>query len=182
LNPDEATIGVSEALNERRIPFILAGGYSSNFYGIPRTTHDADFVVRVSAAEFQDLPTALGRDFERIEQLSFETNTGTLRQEFQVRGTRFKVEVFKLSGDPHDQASFGWRVEADFGRTKIFLPTAEDVVIWKLRWGRPEDKEDVRNVLTVQRGKVEWPYIEQWCMQHGTFGLLNQIRETVPEI
>ena len=45
----------------------------------------------------------LGPEFEAEPQLSFETNTGTQRQEFRVAGTLFKVEVFRLSEDAHDQ-------------------------------------------------------------------------------
>jgi len=32
-------------LNQVQIPYMLTGSMASNFWGIPRTTHDIDFVV-----------------------------------------------------------------------------------------------------------------------------------------
>jgi hypothetical protein len=47
------------------------------------------------------------------------------------------------------------------GRT-TWLPTAEDVVVQKLRWGRPKDLEDARDVLAVQGTEsLDMAYIEQ---------------------
>ena len=51
----------------------------------------------------------------------------------------------------------------------IWLPTPEDVVVQKLRWGRNKDLDDARDVLAVQGPKsLDMAYIKQWCAQHGT--------------
>ena len=67
----------------------------------------------------------------------------------------------------------------DFEGRPVWLPTAEDVVVTKLRWSkggkRAKDLEDVKNVLAVQRGKLDLNYIRQWCDQHGTRQLLEQL-------
>lgn len=65
---------------------------------------------------------------------------------------------------------------------QVFFPTAEDVIIWKLRWRRTKDREDVRGVIGVQGDKLDWPYIKRWCDRHGTRALLEEIRRTVPEV
>jgi len=52
----------------------------------------------------------------------------------------------------------------------------------KERWLRDKDRLDLKNVLTVQRGKLDWSYIEKWCQEHGTLARLEEIRRTVPEI
>jgi len=56
------------------------------------------------------------------------------------------------------------------------------VIIWKLRWARAKDREDVRAVIAVQGDKLDWPYIEAWCQQHGTRAMLEAIRRTVPRL
>ncbi len=96
--------------------------------------------------------------------------------------TSVKVEVFFLSPDPHDQTRFQRRVEAPvFGR-RLWLPTPEDAIITKIRWARGKDKDDARDVMAVQGDRLDWPYIEHWCDQHGTRPLLEEIRRTVPKI
>ena len=179
---DDVAMRVADALNAARVSFMLVGGFSSNHHGIPRSTKDADFVVQLDASLSPDFARVLGPDFEAEPQMSFETNTGTQRQEFRVTGTLFKVEVFRLSNDPHDQERFRRRQEVEFQGHRVFFPTAEDVIIWKLRWARSKDKEDVRGIVGVQRGKLDWAYIEGWCEKHGTRALLERIRRTVPDV
>ena len=179
---DDVALRVSAALEKEGVPFILVGSFSSNFHGIPRSTKDADFVVKMSTPFNEKLARAFGPEFEAEPQLSFETNTGTRRQEFRVAGTIFKVEIFLLSEDSHDQERFRRRQPVMVGSRKVFFPTAEDVIIWKLRWGRAKDLEDVRAVIGVQGEKLDWEYIIGWCERHGTRGLLEKIRLTVPKL
>jgi len=49
VNSDEATVAVIDALDALRISYMVVGSFSSNFYGIPRATQDADFVVQLEA-------------------------------------------------------------------------------------------------------------------------------------
>lgn len=179
---DDVAMRVAQALNQAGIPYMLVGGFSSNYHGIPRSTKDADFVVQLSTPLNRAFETTLGPDFEAEPQMSFETNTGTQRQEFRVKGTLFKVEIFRLSDDPYDRERFNRRQPVEVQGRQVVFPTAEDVIIWKLRWRRAKDKEDVRAVISVQQGKLDWPYIESWCDRHGTRPLLEEIRRTVPKV
>jgi hypothetical protein len=175
-------VRVADALTDCGIAYLLAGSFSSNYYGVPRSTKDADLVVQLRGGVGGDFAARLGKDFEIDPQLSFETNTGTYRQLIKHSDIPFKVELFLLSSDPHDQMRFQRRVEIEsFGR-RIWLPTPEDVIVMKVRWGRGRDKDDVRAVMSVQQGKLDWPYIENWCDRHGTRSLLEEIRRTVPKL
>lgn len=179
---DDVALRVVDALNAAGVPFMLVGGFSSNYHGVPRSTKDADFVVQLNAPLNESFARVLGPEFEAEPQLSFETNTGTQRQEFRVAGTLFKVEVFRLSGDAHDEERFRRRQAVTVAGHQVFFPTAEDVIVWKLRWARSKDRDDVRAVMGVQGDKLDWPYIEGWCKRHGTRALLEEIRRTVPKL
>jgi predicted nucleotidyltransferase len=179
---DEVALRVATALNAAQLPFMLVGGFSSNYHGIPRSTKDADFVVQLSAPLNESFTQILGPDFSAEPQMSFETNTGTQRQEFRVNGTLFKVEIFRLSDDPHDQERFRRRQAVLVKGCPVVFPTAEDVIIWKLRWARAKDRDDIRAVMGVQGNKLDWVYIEAWCDRHGTRKLMEEIRRTVPKV
>jgi len=174
-------VHVADALSASGIAYLLAGSFSSNYYGIPRSTKDADFVVQLRGGVGADFVARLGPDFEAEAQLTFETNTGTYRQLIRHLRSPFKTELFQLSSDPHDQARFRRKVEVPLFDRRLWLPTAEDVIIMKLRWGRGRDQDDVRGVLAVQGGRLDWPYIEEWCELHRTRALLEQVRKSVPE-
>ena len=89
-------------------------------------------------------------------QLTFETNTGTFRQLLRYKRKMFKVELFLLSQDPHDQSRFQRRRVVQLFERRLWLPSPEDVVITKLRWARGKDKDDARDVIAVQKGKLDW--------------------------
>ena len=151
---DDVALQVSEALGAAGVPFMLVGGFSSNYHGIPRSTKDADFVVQLSAPLNEAFARTLGPEFEAEPQLSFETNTGTQRQEFRVTGTLFKVEVFRLSEDAHDQERFLRRIPVTVDGRQVFFPTAEDVIIWKLRWARRDGRAGRKARLALHRRLV----------------------------
>src|SRR5947209_6722588 len=103
MSGNEATLAVIDALEALDIPYMLVGSYSSNFYGVPRSTEDADFVVQVGSQSVASLAERLGPAFRLDPQLSFETVTATTRQVLAIAEIPFKVEFFHLSDDPHDQ-------------------------------------------------------------------------------
>jgi hypothetical protein len=65
---------------------------------------------------------------------------------------------------------------------KVFFPTAEDVVVQKLRWGRLKDQSDLLEVLALQGESLDFAYIEHWCDAHGTRELLDKLRSEIPPI
>jgi hypothetical protein len=90
------------------------------------------------------------------------------------------VELFLLSQDAHDQSRFQRRRAVQLHDRQIWLPSPEDVVVTKLRWSRGKDKDDVRDVMAVQQNKLDWGYIEEWCRQHSTLALMEEIRRSLP--
>ncbi len=88
--------------------------------------------------------------------MQFESVTGTVRSIIDVQSIPFRVELFRLSGDPHDHVRFERRkrvFHAEFGR-QVFISTPEDVIITKLRWAE----------------------------EHRTRKVLDEIRASIPEI
>ena len=93
----EITLRVIDALNAANISHAMVGSFSSNYYGIPRSTEDVDFVLQLEGTSMDALLEKLGSDFAAVAQMTFETNTGTLKQELRFKDTEFKVELFRLS-------------------------------------------------------------------------------------
>jgi hypothetical protein len=118
--------------------------------------------------------------------MSFETITGTSKFVLSLPGGGFKIELFLLSDDPHDQERFRRRRRGETAGRQTFVPSAEDAVITKLRWsrggGRSKDVDDARNVIAVQRDALDWEYIYRWCDAHGTRQLLERVRASLPPL
>jgi hypothetical protein len=82
-----------------------------------------------------------------------------------------------LSTDPHDRERFARRCRLRLPDLSIdaVLPTAEDVIIQKLRWGRDKDLADARVVLAVQAPQLDWGYLRSWTDRHGTTSVLDRL-------
>ena len=177
MNGTDSLLQLIAAFDHAGIPYMVVGSYSSNFYGIPRLTKDADVVVHLPSEGWSGLPSILPQGIEMEDQMSFEMVTATRRELLRVKASLFQIELFRLSDDPHDRQRFERRTSCEiFPGVAVSLPTAEDVIVQKLRWSRgakrPKDFEDAVAVMQVQGKSLDWPYIERWCAQHGTLDVL----------
>ncbi len=80
MNGNSVVALVVAALTNSQIDYMLVGSYSSNAYGFPRATNDMDFVVQLAPGAITKLMRTLGKEFELVSQIQFETITGTIRR------------------------------------------------------------------------------------------------------
>ena len=101
-----------------------------------------------------------------------------------MAGSPFVCELFELSDDPHDQSRFARRVSARVLTRDVFVASAEDMIITKLRRAvganRSKDRDDIRSIIAVQGAALDWPTWKSWSTAHGTARLLAEIRASVP--
>ncbi len=182
----DATAEVVDALEELGIPYMVVGSFSSNVYGIPRSTHDADFVIVLGERSARVIADRLGPRYRLDPQMTFESVTMTTRFRMEVVDLTFTIELFLLSDDAHDQERFGRRQRRQLLGRNVVLPTPEDVIVTKLRWAiqasRPKDMEDIRDVIAVQGDSLDWDYIHHWTDIHGSRALLEEIRRSIPPL
>ena len=184
MTSDEAVVAVIAALAAEGVPYMLTGSLASNLYGIPRSTNDADFVLQIDAGGLGALRARLEPALRWEARLSFETVTSTTRQILEVPGIGFRIELFFLTDDPHDAERFARRRRVPALGREVYVPSAEDVVITKLRWSRQgqrnKDRDDVRAVVAASGDRLDWDYVHRWCDVHGTRALLDEIRRSIP--
>ena len=186
MSGDEATLAVIDALESLGIPYMLVGSLSTNLYGIPRSSRDADFVLQLGPQSLFQLAERLGAQFRLDPQGSFETVTMTLKHILRPVGIPFQIELFHLSDDPHDQERFRRRQRVQMSNREVSAPTAEDVIVTKVRWAaqarRTKDRDDAREVISVQGERIDWAYVNAWCDRHGSRAVLDEIRASIPPL
>ena len=181
---DEVVVLVIATLESLNIDYLLVGALASNAWGIPRTTVDADVVVVTGSAGILALAERLGTDFRLERQISFEMITHSKRNVLWYVPNLYEIELFRFTNDPHHQQRLARRVYQSvpgLGRA-MWLPTPEDVVIQKLRWGRDKDLDDISNVLAVSAKLLDWDYLRHWTTIHGTWELLEQRQAKLPDL
>ena len=173
---------VASILNANGCPHVLAGGVAAIYYGVPRFTHDVDFLVsRPSAAETKTLLPSFkdeGFSFDAKKARRAFARGGIFRME-GIRGfvEGFIVDIVVLPeiGPIIERSKLVKGVGA-----RIISP--EDLIIQKLlvikktpaARPRPQDKEDVLMLLVAQRGQLDMRYLHKAAVEYGIDGLLKK--------
>lgn len=184
MDGNEALLRVIDTLDERDVPYMIVGSYSSNAYGIDRSTADADLVIDLGDQSLGSTLSPLTSVIKLDPQMSFEGATMTRRYVADVVGVPFRIEFFLVGDDPFDQVRFRRRRLGKLLGREVWLPTPEDVVLVKLRWyaalRRHKDRDDATDVMAVQGRRLDWGYVEDWADRLAIRPILDEIRAKLP--
>lgn len=182
MTDEEISCAALAAIRAAGIDYVLVGGLAVIAHTFPRSTIDADFVIAAPLGAINQLMAHFPAGFHLDPQPQMEMLTGTYRWLVEVEGSTFRVEMFVLSADPHHRELFERRISIRMSALEqdVWIPTAEDLVIQKLRWGRRKDLDDARNLLAVNRAAINDTRIDAWCARHGTLDRLAEVRASIP--
>ncbi|HEX4351144.1 MAG TPA: hypothetical protein VH251_12190 [Verrucomicrobiae bacterium] len=156
-------------LNSASISYYLTGSMASNYWGIPRTTHDLDFVIQLPMSAVARIVQAFSGDFY-IEETAVRAAHQPPHQ-FNAIDTRsaLKVDFWLPKPEPFDREMFQRRVQATLFGESAWIATAEDVILHKLLWNRisPSDRQlgDAAGIIAVQAGALDKNYLKQWSQE-----------------
>jgi hypothetical protein len=178
---NDAVKALVAALERLGTDYMITGSYASNVHGVPRSTQDADFIIEAPPQEVSRLLATLEPPMQADPQMLFETITSSLRWVVRLDRSPFVMELFLLNTHPFDRSRFDRRVREEvLPGSLAWLPTAEDVIVQKLRWSargkRPKDFADACAVIGVQAGNLDWSYIGKWCAELNIMATLAEAR------
>jgi hypothetical protein len=184
---EELACALIDACEVTGVDHMLTGALAHGMYGIPRSTKDVDVVVGACGGDaISRVVSGLSGVVQFEKQVQFDALTWGKRLVGESLGSPpLRVELFELFDDPFVLSQFQRKrrlFSAQLQR-ETWLPTPEDVVVQKLRWGRNKDLDDARDVLAVQGPEtLDIPYIEHWCALHGTLPKLREALESIPPL
>ncbi len=166
---------------------MVVGAIAAGAYGIARATRDVDLLVSIDPTRgIFHLMGGLADLVVFEQRAQFDTITwGRRWVGISTSIPPFRVELFEMMDDPFCHSEFA-RKKRQFVpavNREVWLPSAEDMVIQKIRWGRSKDLDDARDVLAVPGPEtLDMPYIQNWCATHGTTARLETILASLPPL
>jgi hypothetical protein len=185
-NPFAVLSLVAGALEQQRISYVLVGSLASSMHGMYRSTADIDIVADIQSEQVISLLTALQENFYVDEYAMREAIKR--RQSFNAihLDSVFKVDFFIPKLDEFSRKQIERRelrrIAPDVEQM-IYVATAEDTILAKLRWynsgGRISDTQwiDVVGIIGASSVKLDLHYLREWAETLGIKDLLDQAFE-----
>jgi hypothetical protein len=169
VNQDTLLLDTLIRLDRAGVSYMVTGSMASNFWGIPRTTHDLDFVIQLPPAQVPALVEAFEDQFyidEAMVRSAYQPP-----HQFNAIDSRstLKIDFWLLKPVPFEHEMFRRRTaQSIFGR-EVWLATAEDVILHKPHWDRitPSERQrlDIAGVAAVQQGQLDADYLRHWARE-----------------
>ena len=179
MTEQELLVDCLRRLNRADITYYLTGSMASNYWGIPRTTHDLDFVIQLPASAIAKIVAAFSPDFF-IDEASVRAAWQPPHQ-FNAIDTRsaLKVDFWLPRPAPFDIEMLRRRVRVTLFGEPAWIATAEDSILHKLVWNQitPSDSQlgDAAGVVAVQGNKLDRSYLGSWSQTLGVLAELNRL-------
>jgi len=161
---------VAGKLNKANIPYMISGSVAMNFHAQPRMTRDIDIVIVLSQGNIQSFIDTFKSEFYLEEE--------TIREEVKRSGMFnlihnkyiVKIDFIIQKNDEFSHAAFERRLKIDIDGVKIYISSAEDLILAKLNWAKDSMSEmqlrDVANIKNFAKD-IDYSYIDNWVKKLG---------------
>lgn len=181
---------ITAILNDHGIRYVLVGSFASSIHGMYRSTADIDIVADIKTEQVHSLFEALKNDFYVDENV--------MRDAVAQRGSFnaihfdsvFKVDIFVPKTDSFGMKELDRRqlrkISPDRDKT-VFVATAEDTILAKLRWYRSGHEtssnhwNDVVGILGTSLHNLDIEYLRTWADELGVADLFEKALSDVQE-
>ena len=170
---------VTSRLEGAGFAYMVTGSVAVSFYAQPRMTRDVDLVVELQPSDAERLVDLFGEEFscdaDRIRDAIARKSIFNLIHTAAV----VKVDFIVRKDGAYREEEFRRRRSADIDDVRMWVVSAEDLILSKLDWARSSRSElqlrDVRNVITSQPS-LDWPYVDAQAEGLGLLDLLSEAR------
>jgi hypothetical protein len=163
---------ITAALDQAGIPYMLTGSFASAYYGAPRSTQDIDLVIEATPAQLrafvQSLPSG-----EYYANLTAALEAHKRQSLFNVidLATGWKIDLIIRKSRGFSEEEFRRRQQVTLQDLRLFVASAEDIVIAKLEWSKLAQSqrqiEDVAAIVRMRGESLDRSYLEKWILELG---------------
>lgn len=169
------------ALEAAGLPYMIVGSVAASFHGFSRATHDLDVVISLTPEGVEGLAAALGDAYYVDEVAAVEAAQRDDMFNVFHMDSGVKVDFWILKDEEFAHMQFSRRQCMDFEGVPACVESPEDTILSKLLWYRitPSDRQlaDVRAILHLREGRLDWDYLTSWAKRIGVEELLEQVKK-----
>jgi hypothetical protein len=180
MNERELLADCLKRLNAIGIAYMVTGSMASNYWGLPRTTHDLHFVIQLSPAEIPSLSQGFSDDFFLQESSIRAAFAPPYQFNFIDNRSALKLDFWMIRDDPFDRSRFARRRQAKLIEQPAWIATAEDTILHKLTCHAlsPSDRQltDIAGIFAVHGPSLDEEYLKSWASKLGVSATWEDLR------
>ncbi len=178
LNFEKLIVATVEALERKKLPYMIVGGQAVLLHGEPRFTKDIDITLGVDIEHIEQI-RGIAQEL-KLEPLKGATNAFVKQTRvFPVQDNESGLRVdFIFSFTPYERQAIERITKITLGSTSVCFASVEDTIIHKMFAGRPRDTEDVRGIIK-RSATVDSNYIEKWLSEFSNVANKNLTAEWI---
>ena len=155
---------------------MVIGAMALAAWGRPRATVDLDFKLRASLKDLEKLQLKAMKMGYKIDHGWQRHNPLLASIQTRILHRGIPIDLL-LPRDDHDRQAWVHRKRKKLGKRFFWFSSAEDLILEKLKVGRPRDFEDAVTVLERMGRKLDKRYLKRWAKKLGLLGELDYILE-----
>lgn len=165
---------VVEHLRHERVTYALIGAWALSVWGRPRATKDLDFLVLLDETGFARAANRFAEKGIKADKTWSKWNPMLkgVQARFQYQGVT--VDMLRAR-DAHDRQALQRKRRKRIWKQYCWFVSPEDLIIQKLKVGRPRDFEDALTVLDRSGKILDRRYIRRWAKRIGVSKELEYI-------
>ena len=174
---------IATALDQLDIPYVLVGSFASSIHGMYRATADIDILADIKTEQVRPLFEALQDSFYVDEHVMRDAVAQGRSFNAIHFDSVFKVDFFVAKSDDFALVQLNRRqlrkVSPD-GDEAVYVATAEDTILAKLRWYQAGNEtsnnqwNDVLGILGTSKHTLDLDYLRLWAGKLGLTDLLEK--------
>jgi len=157
---------LADLLDADGVIYMIVGALAVAMWGRPRATADIDVTLRTDAAHLEALAAraeGVGLAIDR-EWLEWQP----LLRDHHRRLTRPGAIVDLMrTRDVHEDEALERRRYLPIDQRRLPFAAPDDLIVMKMKAGRPRDFEDAMSVLVAQQGILDEAYMVDWARRLG---------------
>lgn len=157
-----------------RVPYMIIGAVAVDVFGRPRTTLDLDFAALAGGNKLKTLRKTAAEYGYAVERGWEKQNP--MAKDMQLRLSKYGVTVdILLPRNAHDVQALSRKRKKKLDRRNFHIISPDDLILQKLKVGRPKDFEDALSVLIRSKKSIDFGYLRRWAAKLGITEELDYI-------
>jgi hypothetical protein len=179
---EELLSRLAPTLERAQVPYMLTGSAASSAHGRPRSTRDLDIVIAPTRAQLLALVQQFSAPrYYADEQQALQALANSSQFNVIDSVTGWKMDFIIAEDSDYGRTAMTRRTLIDIAGNSVYVASAEDVLIAKLRWaklgGSDRQLQDAAGIVSTQAGNLEVAYVESWVREFGLHEQWEAVRK-----